>query len=162
MNKATGNMTFSIRPEDGVEDRKFIRDLNTRLVEVSDAPTHCTEEVEDFQDRFTASAWGTITENRATFVAVAQNDQKIGYINVRESEGDIASKKCAYIALLAVTAEAEGKGVAQSLIAEAEAWSKQMGYSRICLDVFDSNDRGQKFDEQAGFQPETIRMIKKL
>jgi GNAT superfamily N-acetyltransferase len=155
-------MNFTIRPEHDESDRLFIRGLNARLCDVIDAPTHSKVEVADFQDRFTASAWSGDLEKSATFIAVDKGGQRLGYINVRESADEIANEKCGYVALLAVAEEAESEGVGRSLLQSAEQWAKAMGYSRLALDVFASNDRGQKFYVKAGYRPETVRVIKRL
>jgi GNAT superfamily N-acetyltransferase len=155
-------MTFSIRPADGDADRPFIEGLNARLVEVIEAPTHNESEVWSFQTGFTATTWSPDIGNNATFVAISELGDRIGYVNVREGTDEIGGAKCGYIALLAVNSDAEGKGVAQSLVNEAEQWARQMGYTRLALDVFASNDRGLTFYEKAGFKPETIRVIKKI
>lgn len=57
---------------------------------------------------------------------------------------------------------AESEGVGQSLLRAAEKWSKGIGFSRVALDVFASNSRGQRFYETAGFRAETIRVSKRL
>ncbi|WP_165357439.1 GNAT family N-acetyltransferase [Sphingosinicella sp. CPCC 101087] len=153
---------FIIRPEQGDADRSFIREMNARLSAVIDAPTHSKEEVVAFQDRFTASSCNDGAGDSATFLAVLDDGQRLGYVNVRESADEIANERCGYIALLAVVADAESGGVGQSLLEAAERWAAEMGFSRIALDVFSSNARGRRFYEAAGFRPETIRLIKRL
>jgi GNAT superfamily N-acetyltransferase len=153
-------MSFAIRPEENEDDRAFIRGLNARLTQPIEAPAHSREEVVAFQDRFTASAW--TTNDGATFIAVRGDGRRLGYVNVRGGADEIANERCGYVALLAVVAEAEGEGVGQALLREAEAWCQQMGYARLALDVFASNDRALQFYERAGFRPETIRVIKRL
>jgi len=155
-------MTFTIRPEDGGIDRAFMRKLNARLVAVSEAPAHSEKEVIAFQDRFTASAWESSNENNTTLVAIDEGGQQLGYINIRDTKDEIANEKCGYIALLAVKVEAEGKGIAKALVSEAENWARKKGFHRLSLDVFASNHRGQNFYKEIGFQPETIRVIKRL
>lgn len=153
---------FTIYPEKDEADRAFIREMNERLSGVIDAPTHSKEEVVAFQDRFTASAWNSPTGESATFLLADKEGRRLGYVNVREGADEIANEKCGYVALLAVVAEAEGEGVGQCLLQEAEKWTKEMGFSRLSLDVFASNLRGQRFYERAGFRAETIRLIKQL
>ncbi len=155
-------MNFSIRPDKGEADRPFIECLNARLVGVIEAPTHTEREVWSFQSGFTATTWDPNIGKNATFVAIDDLGERIGYVNVREGMDEIGGAKCGYVALLAVVPEAEGRGVAQSLINEAERWSCQMGYSRLALDVFASNSRGLRFYDKVGFRPETIRVIKKI
>ena len=154
--------SFTIRPEEDEADRVFIRELNARLSGVIEAPTHSKEEVVAFQDRFTASAWSPDAGESATFVAVRTDDRRLGYVTVRESADEIANERCGYIALLAVVADAEGEGVGQSLLEAAQRWTSEMGFSRVALDVFASNLRGQRFYEAAGFRPETVRLIKQV
>lgn len=153
---------FTIRLEDGDTDHAFITALNARLSGVIDAPTHSKEEVEAFQYRFTATAWEVEAAAGATFVAVGKDGQRVGYVNVRESMDEIANEKCGYIALLAVVDEAEGEGVGQALLMEAERWTRQKGFRRLSLDVFASNLRGRRFYEKAGYRLEIIRVIKQL
>lgn len=155
-------MIFSIRPSAGEADHRFIERLNARLTEVIKAPTHTEGQVASFQQGFTASSWDADIFSNATFVAVNVQDEPIGYVNVREGNDEIAEEKCGYIALLAVVPEVEGQGVAQSLVSKAEEWSRQMGYTRVALDVFASNERGLRFYNKVGFAHETIRVIKKI
>lgn len=155
-------MPFSIRLECDPEDRRFIEGLNPRLTEVISAPTHTSSDVRSFQEAFTATAWEANGAKSATFLAIGETGNRIGYVNVREGSDDVLGEACGYIALLAVEREHEGKGVAQSLVKQAERWAKEMGFSRLALDVFASNDHALKFYERAGFQPETVRVIKRL
>src|SRR3990167_1886410 len=155
-------MPFSIRSECDEEDRRFIEGLNPRLTEVIAAPTHSSTDVRSFQEAFTATAWRADGAKNATFLAIEETGKRIGYVNVREGSDDVLGEACGYIALLAVEREHEGKGVAQSLVKQAERWAKEMGFSRLALDVFASNEHALKFYERAGFQPETVRLIKKL
>lgn len=153
---------FTVRPEGDQCDRAFIRGLNVRLSDVIEAPAHSNQEVVGFQDRFTDTAWAADSDDGATFLAVGADGQRLGYVNVREGSDEIANEKCGYIALLAVVAEAEGEGVGQALLDEAEAWARKQGFRRLALDVFASNRRGRRFYEKAGFEAETLRLIKQI
>lgn len=155
-------MPFSIRPECDDEDRRFIEGLNSRLTDVIEAPTHSSSDVESFQNAFTATAWELDGGKCATFLAIEETGNRIGYVNVREGTDDVLGEACGYIALLAVKQEHEGRGIAKALVERAEQWAREMGFSRVALDVFASNDHALKFYERAGFQPETIRVIKAL
>ncbi len=155
-------MSFSIRLECGAEDRVYIEGLNPRLTDVIIAPTHSVAEVAQFQSAFTCTAWDTHREKNATFLAVADSGERLGYVNVREGHDEILSEPCGYIALLAVVHGHEGRGIAKALVEQAEQWAQDMGYSRLALDVFASNDHALGFYERAGFLPETVRVIKRL
>jgi len=127
---------FTIRPLADDADRAFAREMNGRLTGVIAAPAHSGEDVAAFQDRFTASAWQPEGGAGATFVAADADGRRLGYVNVREGLDELADEKCGYVALLAVAADAEGTGVGQALVREAERWAGEMGYSRLALDVF--------------------------
>ncbi|MET1753918.1 GNAT family N-acetyltransferase [Novosphingobium sp. RD2P27] len=156
------DVSYSIRLERDDEDRRFIESLNPRLTDVIKAPTHTPDDVRAFQDAFTATAWQVDDEKSATFLAVDEAGDRIGYISVREGSDDVLNEPCGYIALLAIKQEHEGRGIAKSLVKQAETWAKGMGFSRLALDVFTSNDHGLVFYQRAGFQPETVRVIKRL
>ena len=155
-------MSFSIRPECDDEDRRFIEGLNSRLTDVIRAPTHSSSDIESFQQAFTATAWKLDAGKGATFLAVEEAGNRVGYVNVREGTDDVLGEACGYIALLAVKQEHEGRGVAHALVERADQWAREMGFGRLALDVFASNDHALRFYEQEGFRPETIRMIKRL
>lgn len=157
-----GRSLFSIRLESDLQDRAFIEKLNSRLTEVIDAPTHTADEVRSFQDLFTATAWDGKTGKNATFIAIDDDGNKVDYVNVREGTDDVLGEPCGYIALLAVKSSHESRGIARALIQRAEEWAAEVGFDRVALDVFASNDRALKFYERAGFEAETIRVVKRL
>jgi len=114
--------------------------MNNRLSGVIDALTYSKEGVAAFQDRFTASSLNADAGACATFLAVLNDRQRLGYVNVRGSADEITDERCFYIAILAVAADAENEGAGQSLLKAAEAWAAEMGFSRIALDVFFKQD----------------------
>lgn len=155
-------MSFSIRLSRDDEDRRFAESLNTRLTDVIRAPAHSPSDVRSFQEAFTAAAWSIESGKSATFLAVDKAGLRVGYINVREGTDDVLGEPCGYIALLAIKEEYEGRGIANLLMKRAERWAKEMGFDRVALDVFASNDRALAFYKRAGFEPETVRVIKTL
>lgn len=153
-------MKIDIRLANAETDRKFVESLNARLTAGIDAPAHDAEAVNRFQRRFTETAWGD--GGGASFIAQSESGQPLGYVNVRPGNDDIADEPCAYVALLAVVEDAEGKGIARALMDEATNWAVKQGYTRITLDVFASNRTAQDFYSKAGFAPETLRLVRKL
>src|SRR3546814_9837805 len=77
-------------------------------------------------------------------------------MRISDWSSDVCSSDlaCGYIALLAVEQEHEGRGVAKALVEQAELWAREMGFSRLALDVFASNDHALKFYDRAGFRSE--------
>ncbi|MBH5321323.1 GNAT family N-acetyltransferase [Aurantiacibacter sediminis] len=153
---------FSIRLEDGPEDRQFVESLDARLVDVIDLHARTREEIAAFQASFTSTAWSEENASGATFLAENEAGHRVGYVHVREGVDDILEEPCGYIALLAVSKNCEGKGVAQALVRRAEEWTAEAGFSRLTLDVFSSNTRALSFYDRQGFRAETVRLVKTL
>jgi GNAT superfamily N-acetyltransferase len=59
-----------------------------------------------------------------------------------------------------VTAQAEGRGAAKALIAEAESWTRSRSMARLTLNVFEGNRHARQVYEHVGFRPETIKYTK--
>lgn len=149
------------RPARDQADSDFIRLLDERLVRVFRAPAHSPQEVAAFQARFTAAAL-TTTDTACTIIALTEDGRRLGYINARMTIDEISLEPSAYIALLAVAREAEGHGVAQALMKDAEAWARGEGATRFFLDVIAGNERGRAFYARAGFAEESLRLVKRL
>jgi GNAT superfamily N-acetyltransferase len=65
----------------------------------------------------------------------------------------------AHLAVLAVTVEAEGKGVGTALIDQSVAWAKERGSDRLTLNTLVSNSRARALYERKGFGGEYIRYV---
>src|SRR3546814_15404021 len=89
LQQGRSNMSFSIRPECDDKDRRFIEGLNVRLTEVIKAPAHSSNEIESFQKAFTATAWELDGGKGATFLAVEETGNRIGYVHVREGSDEV-------------------------------------------------------------------------
>ena len=68
----------------------------------------------------------------------------------------------AHIEVVAVTAEAEGRGIARMLLAAGEDWARKRRYDHVTLNVFVANARARAVYESLGYSPETIRYRKAL
>ena len=65
----------------------------------------------------------------------------------------------AHLSVLAVTAEAEGKGVGTVLIDRSVAWAKERGSDRLTLSALVTNSRARALYERKGFGGEYIRYV---
>jgi GNAT superfamily N-acetyltransferase len=97
-----------------------------------------------------------------TFVAADRDDRPLGLLMVQPAKEYFTGGERAYVEVLAVTGEAEGRGVGRALMEQAEKWARARGYGEIALDVFASNDRAIRFYQQAGYEADHIRMVKRL
>lgn len=68
----------------------------------------------------------------------------------------------AHVSVIAVTKDAEGRGVGRALMDYAERWARVRGHQTITLSVFEGNRRAQALYERAGYTTEMRRMTKRL
>lgn len=74
----------------------------------------------------------------------------------------LSHEPSAHLEAIAVTAEAEGKGVGQALLAAAERDAGRHGARCMTLHVFSTNSRARNFYERSGYEGELIRYIKSI
>ena len=75
---------------------------------------------------------------------------------------DFFRRRHAHLSVIAVTPDAEGTGVADALIAAAEAWTIERGLPLLTLNVMDGNARARRFYARHGFAPELVKYVKPL
>lgn len=68
----------------------------------------------------------------------------------------------AYVDILIVAAEAEGKGVGRALMDHVESWARVHSCREVVLDVFAENRGAIDVSERQGYRPDHIRMAKPL
>lgn len=98
----------------------------------------------------------------ASFIAEDETGQRLGYVHAEASTDFVTLEPCAYVTVLAVTAAAEGQGVASRLMQAAEDWARQQGFRLICLDVFANNRRARDIYVRLGYRDDTLRLTKPL
>ncbi len=146
------------RPEDG----DFLRGLSPRLSGVPGPAWHDLAAMEGFQARYMAGTFAAADDSSRTLIAWSDDGRRLGYVHMRPGKDGVTDEPCGYVSLLAVTADAEGSGVATRLMAAAEEWARACGYRFLCLDVFADNRRAIDFYKRGGFEAETLRMVKPL
>ena len=78
-------------------------------------------------------------------------------------EGDFfTGRPGAHVEVLAVRAEAEGKGVARLLLEAAEDWARQQGFDHVTLNVLVGNAHARAVYERIGYGAESVRYRKSL
>jgi GNAT superfamily N-acetyltransferase len=146
------------RPEDG----DFLRTLSPRLSGVPGPAWHDLAAMEGFQTRYMAATFAAADDSSQTLIAWSGDGGRLGYVHMRPGKDGVTDEPCGYVSLLAVTADAEGSGVATRLMAAAEDWARTRGYRFLSLDVFADNRRAIDFYKRGGFEAETLRMVKPL
>jgi GNAT superfamily N-acetyltransferase len=148
-----------IRPA-APSDRAFVLALADRLVDGFDAPAHRTKPELIEGDRRALEAWFDHPPKEDEAMLIAEFDGKpagcaflvtlVDYFNERPH---------AHLSVLAVTAEAEGKGVGTALVDQSVAWAKARGSDRLTLSALVTNSRARALYERKGFGGEYIRYV---
>jgi ribosomal protein S18 acetylase RimI-like enzyme len=146
-----------IRPASAA-DRAFLDSLNDRLIQEASGPGLARENFVAFQERYTKAALDEPSPGSATLIATEANGTPLGYVHLESTDDILSGTTAGYVSILAVTAEAEGKGVASRLMEEAEAWSRARGYRFLLLDVFGSNATARRFYERKGYEADSLRL----
>ena len=144
------------------EDTDFLLSLSPRLSGVPGPAWHDLAAMEGFQDRYMKATFSAVDPAAQTLVAWSSDGKPLGYIHMRPFKDGVTDEPCGFVSLLALTQEAEGRGIAHRMMEAAESWARAQGYRFICLDVFADNRRAVEFYERRGFQTETLRMVKPL
>ena len=84
----------------------------------------------------------------------------IGTIFANTRDDYFTGKRAAYVEVLAVSPDAQGRGVARQLMEEVEAWARTRGFYRVELSVFANNRRARSFYEHLGFREEFVRCVR--
>lgn len=157
---------ITIRPATPA-DLAFVVDLAGRLVDGFDAPPHRTKPELIEGDRRALDAW--FTRLRQGSGAAGREGEAI-YV----AELDGAPAGCAYLvtlvdyfnqrphahlSVLAVRADAEGKGVGSALLDRSVAWAKEQQSDRLTLSALVTNARARALYERRGFGGEYIRYV---
>jgi ribosomal protein S18 acetylase RimI-like enzyme len=151
-------------------DRQFVLDLADRLVSFDVPPWRPKPELID-GDRRALEQWfdAQAAEGSPAGARSAKADEAMF---IAELDGRPAG--CAYLvtlvdyfnqrphahlSVLAVTKDAEGRGVGSALLDQSVAWAKERGSDRLTLSALVTNSRARALYERKGFGGEYIRYV---
>lgn len=149
------NLTVrSARPS----DREFVLDLADRLVSF-DVPAWRpkTELIEG--DRRALEAWFNSPKADEAMYIAELDGRPAGCAYLVTLVDYFNERPHAHLSVLAVTAEAEGKGVGTALIDQSVAWAKARNSDRLTLSALVTNSRARALYERKGFGGEYIRYV---
>jgi ribosomal protein S18 acetylase RimI-like enzyme len=102
-------------------------------------------------------------ENDCLVHAAVDDDGKVlGFTMVSLRPELLSHEPSAHLEAIALEPAAEGRGIAQALLAEAEASARARGALTMTLHVFAVNERARRLYERAGYDGELMRYIKPL
>jgi len=153
-------MKFNIRsaqPSDG----DAMLALMPRLAEF-DVPASRNPEDLYRDDARLLQRWLAGEEECLVQVAVTENDQVLGFTLVRLRPELLSHEPSSHLEAIAVTQNAEGKGIAKALLEAAERNARAHDALTMTLHVFASNTRARNFYGRSGYDGELIRYIKHI
>jgi ribosomal protein S18 acetylase RimI-like enzyme len=143
------------------DDRPFVLSLAERLADFDRPAWRSAEEIADGDRRALVEQFDAPSPDQELIVAEL-DDRPAGCLLMWTLEDYFTRQRHAHISVIAVALEVEGHGVGAALMAYAEAWARQRGYTRITLSVFESNRRAQRLYERFGYVVEMRRYLKPL
>ena len=142
-------------------DRRALDRLADRLADFDRPEWRSREEIADGDRRALHDALDHPRDGTDLFVAEL-NGAIAGCLLLWTLQDYFSHRRHAHVSVIAVTKEAEGKGVGRALMAHADAWARARGHDTITLSVFAGNDRAQRLYEGVGYETEMRRMSKRL
>jgi GNAT superfamily N-acetyltransferase len=146
------------RPGDG----DFVLGLAPRLLEFDALPGRDRARMVARDRLVLAQVLEAPPADSALFIAEDDVGRAIGFVHLTTAEDYYSASLTAHIADVVVTPEASGRGVGSALIAHAETWARERGFSMLTLNVFCANRRARDVYARLGFQEEWIRCIRHL
>lgn len=155
------NSRFTIRPL-SAEDSEFISQVAPRLYH---GPTASPRDPAKMREYFSALSPADLTRESGTEAFVATEEtagNPLGLLVIKPDLDYFTDHPRAYVEILVVAEEAEGRGVGRALMTHAEQWGRAHGCREVVLDVFANNPSAIAFYERIGFAPDHLRMSKSL
>ena len=106
-----------------------------------------------FDEHPDGTALWVAEDARGTIVGAAYAERAIDYFT---------QEPHAHLGILAVAAEAEGRGVGRALMETMEQSAADQGYRFVTLNVFAGNDRAAAIYARAGYRPDATKLVKEL
>lgn len=103
-----------------------------------------------------------LSEPGAEAFVAAIDGEPCGLASVHPDVDYFTGHPRAYVDILVVAEDAEGRGVGRALMGHVEAWARAHRCREVVLDVFASNHGAIAFYERCGYRPDHVRMAKPL
>jgi GNAT superfamily N-acetyltransferase len=158
---ADRNLTgISIRPC-AAEDRPFVARVAPRIHPGATASPRDRQSLDRFIARLAAGDL-LIEPGTEAYVAVEEVGTPLGLVAIHPDADYFTGHPRAYVDILVVAPEVEGRGVGRALMEHAEAWARAHRCREVVLDVFAGNEAARAFYERCGYRPDHIRMAKQV
>jgi len=148
---------ITIRPAQP-SDREFVLALADRLVSFEVPAFRSKAEFAEGDRRALAEWFRHSKPDEALFIAELDG-QPAGCAYLVTLVDFFTERPHAHLSVLAVTADAEGRGVGSALLDYSQAWAHQRGSDHLTLNSLVTNQRARAFYERRGFAGEYIHYV---
>jgi len=155
-------LPLTIRPARH-DDEAFLVGLLPRLADFPLPAWRTAEQIASGDRQILLDALHGSIEHASILIAeFSPGGERAGYVFATTKHDYFTRAAHAHVEVIAVTADAERRGVARALMDAIEHWATRRGYRWVTLNVFDRNARARTFYDSLGYQPETIHFRKDL
>jgi ribosomal protein S18 acetylase RimI-like enzyme len=152
---------IDIRPAT-IDDAEWILPLSARLHDFGPPAWRPREEMDAAVAAAIEAALRTPEDGQVVLVARGENGEPLGFVHVHSAVDYFTHETHSHVSDLAITREAEGRGVGRALMDAAESLAIARGHRLLTLNVFDANHRARRLYDRLGYSPDTTKLVKVL
>ena len=153
-------MAITIRPAVPA-DRAFVVGLAERLANFDPAPWRTRSELVA-GDRRALEGWFDAPGEGEAMLIAEIDGMPSGCAYLLGAIDYFTGDSHGHLSVLAVSDEAEGRGVGSALLDACESWARARGSDRLTLHAMVANTRARHLYERRGYVGELIRYVKLL
>jgi ribosomal protein S18 acetylase RimI-like enzyme len=143
-------------------DEAFILATASRLAAFGLPAWRTPDELVEGERRTLRAFFASAPAGAELLIAEADDGARaLGFVYLETQIDYFTLERHGHMGIIAVSEAAEGQGVGRALMEAAEAWAHQRGFDRLTLNVFHGNSRARQLYERAGFEPETVRYVRR-
>lgn len=146
----------------GPDDEPAIHRLTEQLAAFPVPPWRTPEEISRADHVILSEALTGHSPDSLLLLAEREAGDSIGVLFVSTRRDYFTGQPHAHVEIVALAPAAQGQGLGQRLMEEAERWARGSGYRSITLNVFADNTRALALYHRLGYAAETIHLWKAL
>lgn len=151
----------TIRPA-RADDEVFVLATAERLSAFDPPSWRTPHEIVARELRTLRAFFAHAADDSALLIAESEAPEPRGFIYLETQTDYFTAERHGHVGMIAVSGDAEGRGVGAALMRAAEAWARCRGFRRLTLNVFEANHRARRVYEHLGYRADTLRYVKPL
>jgi len=159
-NTRSTSRSIRVRPARAA-DRAFVLGTAARLADFGPPGWRTPDEIVDGEARTLRDFFESPDDGSALLIAET-GERRVGFALVEELRDYFSLERHGHVGILAVAADAEGRGVGGALLKAAESWARDRGFRTLTLNVFSGNRHARDVYEHMGFKEDTVKYVKQI